>query len=545
MSDEDVHRSERMPRIAILGLPTLTATVLLGARLVTSGDAAEIDGSSAPAAAALTAFACAFVAAFAGGRRQSRPWLLIAASCLGWALWHSVELRASNQIGLLQDVSYLCLVTSLVAGVLMLCRFRDGLQGRIKLTLDTLPPAIALGVAVWVLSVGAFVLGSNVSDGMRVSAIVHGFGSVTLLVLGAAGVLNQRRDPTGYAKCLPLAAITILAIADAWWLHRLTATAPRLTTATSAAFGAGFLLLAIGAVLSIRRPEGTRSDSTNGGARMGWESQVPDAALTGLLILAGGQAVFGESVRYGIATTIAAALTMLAVVVTRQSIVLRRDWHLRREIGVLSTQIDGLISQVGRDPLTGLLNHTAIHERIDYELALGRDNAEPVAVALIDVDNFKSINDSLGHQAGDRVLRAVASVLTAACRGTDMAARYAGDEFMLLLPGLNETHAGAVCMRIAQEVRRINDDLNLGQGARVSLSVGVAVTHGCLRSVSQTVAVADAAMYDAKENGKDRVVVVNADTLAISDPESKTWAFDQSMVGSHEPIWDDLDRRIG
>jgi diguanylate cyclase (GGDEF)-like protein len=263
------------------------------------------------------------------------------------------------------------------------------------------------------------------------------------------------------------------------------------------------------------------------------------------MVLAGGQALFGESVRYGIATTIAAALTMLAVVVTRQSIVLRRDRHLRQEIGELSTQIDGLISQVGRDPLTGLLNHTAIHERIDHELAFGRVNGEPVAVALIDVDNFKSINDSLGHQAGDRVLRAVASVLTAACRGTDVAARYAGDEFMLLLPGLDESNAGVVCVRIAREVRRINDDLNFGQIARVSLSIGVAVTHKCRRSVSQTVAIADAAMYDAKENGKDRVVVVNADTLAITDAQVNPRSLDHTFTGRHAPSWDELDWNVG
>jgi diguanylate cyclase (GGDEF)-like protein len=173
--------------------------------------------------------------------------------------------------------------------------------------------------------------------------------------------------------------------------------------------------------------------------------------------------------------------------------------------------------QVGRDPLTGLLNHRAVHERLDHELANGRASGLPVAVVLIDVDNFKTVNDTFGHQAGDRVLRAIAGILAAASRGSDVAARYAGDEFMLLLPGLDEAHAGSVCNRIADEVRRVNRELNLGEGVRVSLSVGVAVTHRCQRSVSQTVAIADAAMYDAKETGKDQVVVVNADTLVIAE----------------------------
>jgi diguanylate cyclase (GGDEF)-like protein len=201
---------------------------------------------------------------------------------------------------------------------------------------------------------------------------------------------------------------------------------------------------------------------------------------------------------------------------------------------------------VGRDPLTGLLNHRAVHERIDYELASGRASGEPVAVVLIDVDNFKTVNDTLGHQSGDRVLRAVSSILHAACRATDVAARYAGDEFMLVLPGLNESHAGSVCARIAQEVRRVNDDLQLGQGVIVSLSVGVAVTHGCQRSVAQTVAIADAAMYDAKEAGKNRIVVVNADTLVISDTPAPARTPDQLMADSRALFtWGEQDRRVG
>src|SRR6187200_2926593 len=98
MSARDIHAPEQALKIEILGLPALIATTLLGARLITSGDAAEVDGSVAPTVAAMTAFICATSAAIAGGRTAGRPWLLIAASCLGWALWHPVEFRASDQI---------------------------------------------------------------------------------------------------------------------------------------------------------------------------------------------------------------------------------------------------------------------------------------------------------------------------------------------------------------------------------------------------------------------------------------------------------------
>jgi len=149
---------------------------------------------------------------------------------------------------------------------------------------------------------------------------------------------------------------------------------------------------------------------------------------------------------------------------------------------------------------------------IDYELAHGRTFGHPVAVVLIDVDNFKTVNDTLGHHAGDRVLLAIGSILSGACRGTDVAARYAGDEFMLVLPGLDEVFASQVCERIVDDVRRLSDEIDLG-GIRVTLSVGAAVTHHCKRNSTQLIAIADAAMYDAKEGGKDRVVAVDADTL--------------------------------
>lgn len=211
-----------------------------------------------------------------------------------------------------------------------------------------------------------------------------------------------------------------------------------------------------------------------------------------------------------------------------------RETVLTDEIDTLSDRIDGLISQVGRDPLTGLLNRRAFQDRLEYEIENGRASNQPVTIALIDVDNFKRVNDTLGHAVGDQVLQAVSSILIGACRGTDVAARYAGDEFVMIFPGIDEATAGQVAQRIVDSVRRINDQLMPATDVRVTLSVGVAVTHQCRRNVAQLVAIADAAMYDAKEGGKDRVIAIDADTLTMTawwgaDPAaSSTWAAKQS-----------------
>jgi diguanylate cyclase (GGDEF)-like protein len=548
MISSATNESTRTSGFALLVLPAVLVLVFLALRHFSPEESIAHGNGAMLSLVAFGAFLLALGAAIKSRGHNGRAWLLLAAGSLGWAYLYPVEAGPSVRLDTLLDVSYALLIAATLSGVLMLCRFASDRRTWIKRILDTLPPAVALGLIIWVSRLGSFAFDSDVPSPMRVSVMIHGLGTVVLLVFGVAGFLSERRNRFDPAARLLLPAVTLLALADWFWLESLTGSKRHPSTAAMIAFAAAFALIGFAAIVAIRRVERTeeRPIAHNAQGRAGWESQLPDLALAALLLVAGWQAIFGETVRYGLATTIAGALTMLAFIVVRQSIVLRRDRHLRQEIGQLSEQIDGLISQVGRDPLTGLLNHRAIHERIDHELANGRASALPVAVVLIDVDNFKTVNDTLGHQTGDRVLRAVSSILTAACRGTDVAARYAGDEFMLLLPGLNEAHAGSVCERIALEVRRVNDDLRLGHGAAVSLSVGVAVTHGCQRSVSQTVAIADAAMYDAKEGGKDRVVVVNADTLVISETYAPVDFPDPLLSGSRASFaWGEEDRRVG
>ena len=272
----------------------------------------------------------------------------------------------------------------------------------------------------------------------------------------------------------------------------------------------GFLLIAYAAVRAWRpRQEAPREAAV----AASWTEQLPNLVLIGLLLVAIAQALFGRRVQGGVATAIAAGIVIIIFGMARQSLTTRAERRLRQEIDQLSARIDGLVSQVGRDPLTGLLNHRAIHERLEQEIERARVAGSSLAVALVDVDNFKMINDRRGHQAGDRVLRAISSVLIAACRGTDVAARYAGDEFMVIFPDLDEAQAAAVCERIINEVRRINHFLNLGQNLNVTLSVGVAVGHRLNEGALRIIGIADAAMYDAKESGKDQAVIVNADTM--------------------------------
>jgi len=122
-------------------------------------------------------------------------------------------------------------------------------------------------------------------------------------------------------------------------------------------------------------------------------------------------------------------------------------------------------------------------------------------VLMVDVDNFKLVNDLQGHAAGDRVLQHVGAVLAKQIRPKDVAYRYGGEEFCVLLPDATEADAYGV----AERIRHATAALRIPGMEPVTVSVGVAIGTGA--AVHQTLERADAAMYDAKRDGRDRVAV--------------------------------------
>jgi len=185
--------------------------------------------------------------------------------------------------------------------------------------------------------------------------------------------------------------------------------------------------------------------------------------------------------------------------------------QLRRKEQALQAQLDEirllqgqLKEQVDRDHLTTLYNRRYLAATIDRELArCARDDA-PISAMMIDIDHFKRINDTHGHPAGDEVLKAVAAVLTQALRAGDIACRYGGEEFLLLLPGMPlataKTRAQDICRQVA--------DLSMsadGVALQVFVSVGVAEAPQNATDAVSLIRQADAALYRAKDLGRNRV----------------------------------------
>lgn len=157
------------------------------------------------------------------------------------------------------------------------------------------------------------------------------------------------------------------------------------------------------------------------------------------------------------------------------------------------------------DPLTGLANRRHLDEIFDIQLAEAERLGMPVSCMMIDVDHFKRFNDGFGHEAGDTVLREVGAVLKNAVREDSKAFRYGGEEFLLLMPGLDHEHL----VQRAEEVRAQVEALIIEHDGRaldrITISVGVAsVPHHC--SADRLIQTADAALYRAKATGRNRVV---------------------------------------
>ena len=159
------------------------------------------------------------------------------------------------------------------------------------------------------------------------------------------------------------------------------------------------------------------------------------------------------------------------------------------------------------DALTGIANRSNMEMALTNEFERSKRYNAPLSVIFLDIDNFKGVNDTYGHQKGDEVLVVVASLLQKFCRTNDVAARYGGEEFLMLLPHSNAQGAFKIAERVREEVMKITF---FGNELPFSVTVSCGVTElnkDFMKNTEQLVAAGDQALYEAKNGGRNKTVI--------------------------------------
>ena len=207
-----------------------------------------------------------------------------------------------------------------------------------------------------------------------------------------------------------------------------------------------------------------------------------------------------------------------AILDEAKEVLMIRSLHALQQVDQLEDQAASLedrtkeLEEVSKkDTLTGLYNRSALNEFLDLEFERSIKNGTPLSIAYADLDKFKSINDTYGHQIGDQVLQTTGEILKSCVRSCDVVARYGGEEFVVAFPGTDSDTIRMICERIVKAFQETKHDVTREEELTVTISIGMATfdQDQVFDSVGEFVQAADKALYRAKLEGRNRTVAFN------------------------------------
>jgi diguanylate cyclase (GGDEF)-like protein len=383
------------------------------------------------------------------------------------------------------DVAYLSLYVTVAIGLLLLIRQRT-VRRDWSSVVDATTLTTGLGMLAWVYMVKPAATDQTIGLLGHIASVAYPVGDIVLLAMTTRLMLSGSGRNMSFR--LVCGALLCFLLGDASWAvinQMVWVPGPMVQNVLADVFLAGYLLFGAAAVHS-----DVRSLATTAAPRPVRISRPLLTALTAASLI-GPALLIMQALRHQLSDVLAIALGCIVLFL----LVLTRMSQLLTELDAQTEKVRALAIT---DELTGLPNRRAWNTELPRTIERVRRTRDPLTVAIIDLDHFKNFNDSYGHPAGDRLLKEAAAAWQEQLRTMDHLARYGGEEFIVMLPDASITAGRTV-------VERMRSVTPLGQ----TFSAGIARWNGTETSDELT-ARADAALYRAKDAGRDRIV--EADT---------------------------------
>jgi diguanylate cyclase (GGDEF)-like protein len=481
------------------GCAAVLAVMALVLRLRVGGETGRlyVDDLGELLAAVAATVSCARAARATSGRmRLSWRWLSVAtgAWATGEAIWSYYELVAGTATPFpsLADAGFL--LYPVAAAVSICCfPFVQGASVRSRWMLDGAIVVCALLAVSWATSLGAITRSGQDSRFALAVSMAYPIGDILILTLALIALCR----PSSHRPQLTLlaAAMAAMAVSDSAFSY-LNAV-DRFSSGHLVDLGwvASFLILVVLGSIGASQPEQSAEADGDRGTAGAPATMWPYLPLLSAGAVLGWQRWRGDRVEALEATAIVVALVLTMV---RQFMTVRENRVL---LDIVAAREEQLHNQAFHDALTGLANRALFMNRVHHALELRRRDYRELAIVFCDLDDFKNVNDSLGHRAGDELLVAVAQRLQGVLRPGDTLARLGGDEFALLLEDSIEPTVAA--SRIVGSLREPFEVSGHQIAVRASVGVTELAGPGPDISAEELLAQADVAMYSAKRAGKD------------------------------------------
>jgi diguanylate cyclase (GGDEF)-like protein len=477
--------------------------------------------------------------------------LCFALGQIAWA-WYELLLRRPLPLPSWADVGFLAAYPCLLLGILLLPRQPTSAAVRTRLVLDGLMMMTAIATISWY-----FVLGPTVTAGAGSwlqKAVGAAYPLADLVLIGCLLLLATRTiDPVaGRTVRLLALGISCIIVTDTAFLLQTLAGSYATGALSDVGWPLGYMMVAVAArsaaQLPARAPDlpsttslpqvedaGTAHGAHPPGLRRALLPYMVIPMVTILLVYA---AQDNRDQRLDLGVYVGSGV-LLALVFLRQIAVIVENARLYTALVTAYTTLERLATI---DPLTDLPNHRAMVAAIDSELARAQRWTQPFAVVFLDLDHFKALNDTYGHNIGDDALREFGRVIGTALRATDTPGRWGGEEFIVLLPQLGSAEAREVAERMRAAVAQ---HPFTSAGIHLTCSAGVATYPHFGNDRNALVAAADEAMYAAKHLGRNQVCSAGDGAVMALAARSRgtTSREEAALSGTVEAMAELVDRR--